>query len=160
MRIGHQSGPLLSSTATLGYVVFAIVARPIASMCGHKPTQPRVAVLLKALNARPRPGNTGTRCAQWPPAGRRSLQKILRRGGGPCPGFRRAARKGFWPVELNIRAGSKESPLISSSGSAPACGRARESPDRFRPGRSRPPHPKTRSAARRRQRNYARRSAP
>jgi len=47
------------------------------------------------LKARPRPDTVGTRPAHWPPARSRLPGKSLRRGGGPCPGFRQAACKGF-----------------------------------------------------------------
>jgi hypothetical protein len=81
------------------------VAQPLLAVRAHraatcqaiaaKPAKPGVAVLQELPYARPRPDWVGTRFAHWPPAGWGSHRKILRRGGGPCPGFRRAARKGF-----------------------------------------------------------------
>jgi hypothetical protein len=72
-------------------------------------------VLQELPYARPRPDWVGTRFAHWPPAGWGSHRKILRRGGGPCPGFRQAARKGFgrWN-SISGRAPSRRGPLATA----------------------------------------------
>ena len=59
----------------------------------RKSAPPRVAALPQTHDRAPT--CAGTRFAHWPPAGWRRRSEILRRGGGPCPGFRRASRKGF-----------------------------------------------------------------
>jgi hypothetical protein len=98
-----------------------------------------------------------------PSQGRRSLSR-----------FPASGPQGFWPVELNLRSGSK-SPmrhgalaaarraplhLISFSRSAPACGRTQDHLVRCHPYCSSPSRSRTRSAKRRRRRNCARRSVP
>src|SRR4029077_2565356 len=99
MRIGHQSGSLLSSTATLGCVVFVIVARPIASMCAHKTAERASASRSDLLSLRDAVRALATgRVAlvrEVPSQGRRSLSR------SPASG-----PQGFWPMELNLKSGS------------------------------------------------------
>jgi hypothetical protein len=101
MRIGHWDIPFIRPSPGAALVTQTSVCGFPCDLGwragpGHANKNPQTEVCAtKGPNARPRPDSVGTRFAHWPPAGWRLRRKNLRRGGGPCPGFRRASRKGF-----------------------------------------------------------------
>ncbi len=66
-------------------------------------------------DAAPRPDCSGTRFAHWPPAGRCSQSEKPSQGRRSLSRFPASGPQGFWPVELNLKWGSRQNGKPSPS---------------------------------------------